>query len=209
MGQYGRGHLARSTHLPAISILPPAEVLFLKSKITEVYANDPEASRKHLILLPRVSQKGRKAFALFQKITSKVNKAQYFKGNGLVTRKINSYIIPHSPRKTDEESGPGMKFGSVIYSTNSGAAPTNARHSAGCLNCLLPRTRHLTENGYHSRYQVQRWVQGMSGHHKKAPATGPESPPGMGQCMCTAQSQTQWLSHSLRSPPFGEDFQLT
>lgn len=65
MGQYGRGHLARSTHLPATSILPLAEGSFLKSKITEVYANDPEVSREHLILLPRVSQKGRKAFALF------------------------------------------------------------------------------------------------------------------------------------------------
>ena len=53
-------------HTPsAFSTLPLVEVLFLKSKITEVYANDPEASRKHLILLPRVSQKVRKAFALF------------------------------------------------------------------------------------------------------------------------------------------------
>ena len=39
-------------HTPsAFSTLPLVEVLFLKSKITEVYANDPEASRKHLILL--------------------------------------------------------------------------------------------------------------------------------------------------------------
>ena len=44
-------------HTPsAFSILPLAEVLFLKSKLTEVYANDPEASKKLLILLPRVSQ---------------------------------------------------------------------------------------------------------------------------------------------------------
>lgn len=53
-------------HTPsAFSTLPLVEVLFLKSKITEVYANDPEASRKHLILLPRVSQKVRNVFALF------------------------------------------------------------------------------------------------------------------------------------------------
>ena len=43
-------------HTPAFSILPLAEVLLLKSKLTEVYANDPEASKKLLILLPRVSQ---------------------------------------------------------------------------------------------------------------------------------------------------------
>lgn len=43
-------------HTPsAFSILPLVEVLFLTSKITEVCANDPEASRKHLILLPQFS----------------------------------------------------------------------------------------------------------------------------------------------------------
>ena len=46
-----------------------------------------------------------------------------------------SLITPTKKKIEDEKSGPGMKFGNVIYSTDSGAAPTNVRCQAGCPNC--------------------------------------------------------------------------
>lgn len=39
---------------------------------------------------------------LFYKIIHKINMARDLKGNLWVAQKINSYIIPHSPRKIEE-----------------------------------------------------------------------------------------------------------